>query len=239
MQIDPTLTTTALLLTLAHLAGDYPFQTNWMVANKARVQGMAAHMVVVFAMTLLALKGQIVPALVITGAHLLIDLLKTHALPKTLWAYLMDQALHIATIAIMLLYWPNLASGWGALPPEALYTLAATSGLILSVWFGGPIIGSLMAQFEDAKGESLPRAGLVIGKLERALIFPLVLAGEPAGIGFLIAAKSVLRFDTASKDQKASEYVIIGTLASFAWAIFISFATLGLLRFLEIDTAFS
>ena len=75
----------------------------------------------------------------------------------------------------------------------------------------------------------------MIGLLERALIFLMVLAGQPAGIGFLIAAKSVLRFDTASKDQRASEYVIIGTLASFGWALLVSFATLSLITFYGMD----
>ena len=49
---------------------------------------------------------------------------------------------------------------------------------------------------------------------------PLILTGQAAGIGFLIAAKSVLRFSDTKDDRKISEYVIIGTLASVAWAIF-------------------
>ena len=52
---------------------------------------------------------------------------------------------------------------------------------------------------------------------------------QAAGIGFLIAAKSVLRFETTSKDQKAGEYVIIGTLASFGWALLFGYATRALL----------
>ena len=61
----------------------------------------------------------------------------------------------------------------------------------------------------------------MIGLLERGLIYLMFIAGQPAGIGFLIAAKSILRFDAASNNAKA-EYVIIGTLASFSWAIAIS-----------------
>jgi hypothetical protein len=53
----------------------------------------------------------------------------------------------------------------------------------------------------------------------------MVMIGEPADIGFLIAAKSILRFDTVKKNQKISEYVIIGTLASFGWALIAAFAT--------------
>ena len=74
----------------------------------------------------------------------------------------------------------------------------------------------------DAAGAALfeaERTGRQIGLLERGLIFALILGGQPLGVGFLIAAKSVLRFGTASRDQRSAEYVIIGTLASFGWAI--------------------
>jgi hypothetical protein len=64
------------------------------------------------------------------------------------------------------------------------------------------------------------------------LIFLLVLTGQAAGIGFLIAAKSVLRFGAVKDEGKLSEYVIIGTLASFGWAIAASAATIWMLNLL-------
>ena len=67
---------------------------------------------------------------------------------------------------------------------------------------------------------------------ERGLIFLLLMVGQPTGVGFLIAAKSVLRFDTTAKDQSAGEYVIIGTLASFGWALLCAYGTLALLAHL-------
>ena len=68
-----------------------------------------------------------------------------------------------------------------------------------------------------------------IGYLERGLIFLVVLGGMAEGIGFLIAAKSVLRFGTVREEAKLSEYVSIGTLASFARALVAAFGTLALL----------
>ena len=52
-----------------------------------------------------------------------------------------------------------------------------------------------------------------------------MLADQPDAIGFLIAAKSILRFNELARDsdRRASEYVIIGTLASFAWALAAAF----------------
>lgn len=64
----------------------------------------------------------------------------------------------------------------------------------------------------------------MIGNLERALIFLLIFIGYPAGIGFLVAAKSILRFEEAKK-QKLAEYVLIGTLLSFSMAIAITVIT--------------
>ena len=100
------------------------------------------------------------------------------------------------------------------------------AGAILATRTGGFAVGLLMAPWA---GVDLPRGlangGLLIGILERGLIFLLVMVDQAAGIGFLIAAKSVLRFETTSKDQRAGEYVIIGTLASFGWALLFAYAT--------------
>ena len=77
--------------------------------------------------------------------------------------------------------------------------------------------------------DGLPRGGRTIGYLERLLIFLLVMAGQFSAIGFLVTAKSILRFGTVSNDREATEYVIIGTLASFGWAIALAMATDSLL----------
>lgn len=74
--------------------------------------------------------------------------------------------------------------------------------------------------------------GKWIGLLERTLIFVLILAGEFQAIGFLIAAKSILRFQY-SKERSHSETVIIGTLASFGWAIVVPWRTLQAIRLLQ------
>ena len=69
------------------------------------------------------------------------------------------------------------------------------------------------------RNNGLRDGGRQIGLLERGLISALLLLDHPLGVGFLIAAKSILRFGTATRDQRTAEYVIIGTLASFGWAI--------------------
>ena len=224
-------TLTALLL--AHVLADFVFQTNWMVAHKRRPLVMAAHILVV-AVLAVAITGSLHPVLLaLTLAHLGIDLVKTFARPRGLAPFVLDQAAHLGTIALATGAAPSLwQSGiWAAITPLPAL-MALTAGLILATRAGGMAVGMLMAPWAASTPEGLKGGGKAIGILERGLIFLMILTGQAAGIGFLIAAKSVLRFGTVADDRKVSEYVIIGTLASFGWAIAMAFATLALLSLL-------
>ena len=81
---------------------------------------------------------------------------------------------------------------------------------------------SRLDEFDAGQGNQ--GGGSLIGQLERALIFAFVLVGYLEGIGFLVAAKSILRFKN-TEEQKMAEYVLIGTLMSFALAIALASAT--------------
>jgi hypothetical protein len=63
---------------------------------------------------------------------------------------------------------------------------------------------------------TLARAGARIGVLERLLVLTLVLLDQLTAVGFLLAAKSVLRFGDLreTRDRKLTEYVLLGTLLS-------------------------
>lgn len=75
---------------------------------------------------------------------------------------------------------------------------------------------------QNSDRDSLASAGFWIGVLERFLIVTFILIHEYSAIGLLIAAKSLLRF--GDKDEvhprKQSEYILIGTLLSFCFALF-------------------
>lgn len=62
-------------------------------------------------------------------------------------------------------------------------------------------------------------SGKLIGYLERCLILIFVVLSQYEAIGFLIAAKSILRFGEASSGTEKSEYVLAGTLLSLAFAL--------------------
>ncbi len=226
-------TFTALLL--AHALADFVLQTGWMVERKREPQIFLLHGVIVLITAQAALGTVTAWELVaLATAHLIIDAIKTYALPGGLWPFLTDQAAHIATLITLTLMAPNLWSMgiWSDISwLPGLFALLA--GVIITTRAGGFAIGFLMSPWSTHElPAGLPNGGALIGTLERSLIFLLVMVGQPAGIGFLIAAKSVLRFDTTSQNQSAGEYVIIGTLASFGWALTASYATLALMRHL-------
>lgn len=88
---------------------------------------------------------------------------------------------------------------------------------------------------QDATGQlglGLPGAGQLIGRLERVLILTFVLLGRWEAIGFLLTAKSILRFPELSSNAQLQathphatpspltpEYVIAGTLLSMGGAV--------------------
>lgn len=75
----------------------------------------------------------------------------------------------------------------------------------------------------NVEEQGLNQAGQWIGYMERILVLTFVILGYWEAIGFLLAAKSIFRYGDLkeNKDIRMTEYVLIGTLASFSWAILI------------------
>lgn len=77
----------------------------------------------------------------------------------------------------------------------------------------------------DNKNENmgLLSAGAWIGYIERCLAISFIFMGQFSGIGFLVATKTIFRFGdlTKNKDMKLTEYMMLGTLLSYAIALFI------------------
>ncbi|WP_449253187.1 DUF3307 domain-containing protein [Brevundimonas naejangsanensis] len=225
---------TLVALTFAHLAADFVLQTDRLVTLKTKASGMALHIAIVVVLAALAL-GTLDPIMlgILGVTHLAMDAAKTHWMGKSLAAFIADQAVHLAVILGLAVYLPQTAAqgAWGALeaPQQLLYygTLAVLSGLVLSMWVGGIVIGMLMdplaVTFTNAR-KGIPNGGRYIGWLERGLTFTFFMIGHPEGVGFLLAAKSVLRFGDiqSSHEREHTEYVIIGTMLSFGWALVVA-----------------
>ncbi|MFO1175406.1 MAG: DUF3307 domain-containing protein [Paracoccaceae bacterium] len=222
-------------LILAHALADFLFHIRWVSDTHPRPVPLLLHGLVVLATANLCL-GSASPWLAALAlAHLATDLGRAlwqrQTRQRGLTPFLVEQMTHLLPIAALSVWRPGLwvAGLWAGIASlPALMALAA--GLILTLRGGAVAVGLLMEPWAEATPRGLLNGGRVIGTLERGLIFLLILGGQPSGIGFLIAAKSVLRFGTVGDDRAISEYVIIGTLASFAWAILISFLTVFLLH---------
>ncbi|MBM9614504.1 DUF3307 domain-containing protein [Desulfobulbus rhabdoformis] len=157
--------------------------------------------------------------------------------------FFFDQALHLL---VLILLWSLLRSDSGSLfaynswsllwGSDYSKALILVTGLALGVCAVGVVLKMQMAQLASAlpniSSRGLPRGGKTIGTLERLLVFLFVLAGRPEGIGFVVAAKSVFRIgdltNRAERDQ--AEYIMIGTLRSFTYALVFAFTTQWLIR---------
>ena len=110
-------------------------------------------------------------------------------------------------------------------PPGWYVFLLIVSGGYITVEWGCTWVERAIQPFTShvsfgAAEEGLPNGGRMIGRLERLLIYLFVLIGAPTAIGFLVTAKSILRFGEIKdrESRRLAEYIIIGTLMSFGFA---------------------
>ncbi len=247
--------TVQLLATLlaAHFLGDFILQTAEDALNKRRPLVLLKHSAIHAGLAYL-LAGQwqcwLIPVCTAIS-HAAIDYAKTWS-RDTAVSFVVDQTTHIGAIVAAVLFiehYPHIVNAaqtvwWWPFGSAYAAVMVHVAGLIAAVNAGSFLLARFVAPYlnelqtkrnsDDQASPRSPRgltnAGSVIGKLERLLVFVLVLAGQPGGIAFLIAAKSIFRFGELkeAENRMESEYIIIGTLASFAYGIAVSYATAGL-----------
>lgn len=212
------------VLLAAHFIADFLFQPDSLVDKKSNLFYLIIHAGTHAFVSYLLLQNWtewLVPLLVFIF-HYVIDYTKQIKTGGTDSAKVMviDQTLHIVSLLLIVMFanftLPIIVfTGIGY---KAIIVLAAFS---LIVPGSGHFIGRYMKEIfkeNDMPTEGLKNGGKLIGQLERMLVLILILIGQPLGIGFLVAAKSILRFEE-SKVHLTAEYVIIGTLLSITLAI--------------------
>ncbi|HPF34428.1 MAG TPA: hypothetical protein P5571_00300 [Candidatus Krumholzibacteria bacterium] len=91
--------------------------------------------------------------------------------------------------------------------------------LVVSSTLGRVLVRRLVRDLPGAPRDAgTGRAGALVGVLERLLIIAMILVGEWAVIGFVIAAKSIARFDEL-KDKNFTDYYLAGTFGSLLVAV--------------------
>ena len=223
----------------AQLLGDFIFQTRWMVKHKGHVGVLLLHVAIMTIASGLLMGAFHWPILLaIFLAHLSMDAINVYRMKDSLVPFLIDQFVHLAVLVGLAGLFPDAATGgWWAIGLKVglsdwyFASLCFLSGLILVVPAGGILIGKAINPLMDEIGgddiAGLRKGGQYIGWLERSLAMLLLLINQPAGIGFLITAKSILRFGEIkdASQRKVAEYIIIGTFLSFGWALLMSTLT--------------
>ena len=227
-----------ILQLLAHLVSDFYLQTENSCKSKAdnafKSRHLYIHALITFGCAwLFSLSvGFWWAAVLIAVLHLVIDGLKS-VCKNLKGAFFIDQLLHLAVIVAVVITFNNI--GEISLPiwlPETkvLLWIVAFSFCLRPANF---IIQNIFKEAkisipDNGKEQSLPNAGRVIGNVERMLTLVFVMLGQYEAIGFLLAAKSLLRF--RETDTVKSEYVLVGTLLSFGIAILSGVAVVLILK---------
>jgi hypothetical protein len=228
----------ALQLLLAHIITDFALQSEELITQKqqkkARAPFLYVHASIAGILTYLIVQDWnmwLIP-IIISVSHFFIDLWKLHQKSDSLGYFLVDQLLHLL---VLLGAWLYLTENISEIIPfiASIFTspkiLTLILGYLLVIFPIGFIIGKATQRWqEEIAGDegafpSLKKAGRYIGIFERILVLTFILTNNFSAIGFLIAAKSILRFSDKAKSgaRKQTEYVLIGTLMSFSLTIIV------------------
>lgn len=222
-----------ILQIIAHLLTDYTFQTDKKAKEKNR-EGFKSkflkwHVLVAFFISLI-LSFQvtfILGAAAIALTHWFIDGIKIYINKNKFlgrFAYFIDQLLHLFFIVTIVFLFDRFFE----LNPVVNIAfnskyLVMIAGFLFCTKPANIFIKEIFKFYNISirkNGEpdnELPNAGKLIGIIERLLILVFILINQFEAVGFLIAAKSLLRF--RDNESLKTEYVLIGTMLSFASAL--------------------
>ena len=224
-----------LRLIVAHLIADFLFQGDSLIGQRFEKKWKSGWLYMhgalagVLAYTLAGFWNATWLPFVIFISHVLRDGLKSKG-EDTARFFLLD---HLGHLIIIFGCWILLIHG--SLSHIVTFLASRTSDVrfwtiilsyIIGIWPAGVLIGKITKPWrheitKETPSHGLERAGLWIGRLERILILTFVLLKHFEAIGFLIAAKSILRFGEVRTPncRKEAEYILIGTMISFVIAI--------------------
>lgn len=219
-------------LILAHLIGDFLLQPKSWVREKGKKKIASPKLylhVLIHGLLIFLLLWDLnywLLVLLLMFSHWVIDVVKVYLQKanNNVSSFFLDQALHVAVIAILWIVFFEPEFNLTALYENKSIWIYSLALLFITV-VSGIMVQVLMSNwsksiYASADG-SLNNAGKYIGILERIFVFIFVVTGNWEGIGFLLAAKSVFRFGDLkeSKSRQLTEYILIGTLLSFGIAI--------------------
>lgn len=235
-----------LRLIVAHLIADFLFQKDSWVEQRFEKKWRSGWLYVhgvfagILAYTCAGFWNAIWLPFVIFISHVFRDGLKSKG-EDTARFFLLDQAGHLIIIlgCWILLIHGNISEivAFLALKTSNVGFWAIILSYIAVIWPAGIWIGKITKpwreEIKETPSQGLEKAGLWIGRLERILILTFVLLKHFEAIGFLIAAKSILRFSEVRTPsyRKEAEYILVGTMISFVIAILLGIFTSWMLQY--------
>lgn len=218
-----------LLQFIAHLCLDYFFQTDKLAMQKNTIGFKSSflywHTLACFALSwLFSLQVSFVfAAAIIALSHFLMDGFKRHLNNSGYfgrYAFFIDQAIHLAVLTIVVI----LFDKWNGINPSIEVSinfkyLLIITGYLVCLKPANIFIREVFkaTEIQVSSDNEMPNAGKVIGVLERILTLTFILVSQYSAVGFLIAAKSILRY--GNNETLKTEYVLIGTMLSFGIAV--------------------
>ena len=218
-----------ILQVIAHVMSDYFFQTDASSKEKNengfKSKFLLKHTLITFicAWVLSFDINFFFCALAISILHYSIDGLKK-SLNTSRFAFFIDQILHLLVIVFFVWIFNRYFESntiWNV--PLSIKWLAIILGYLIcikptNIFIRETLVIGKIESISDTSAE-LKNAGKLIGILERILVLTFVIIGKLEVVGFLIAAKSILRYKDT--DTIKTEYVLIGTMLSFGIAMMI------------------
>ena len=214
-------------LLIVHLVGDFYLQSDRTCAEKInlgfRSKYLYGHGLLIFILSWVALWSWEFwwLALIVGLTHILIDGIKSKY-GNNLKNFIIDQLAHISVLAVVT--WILLRYfGWEQfdyIPINRMFVLVVLAFIICAKpanIFIKTVLQTYSIDNQSKEENSQFKAGSLIGTIERWLILVFVMLEQFEAVGFLLAAKSIIRF----KDTETSktEYVLAGTLISVAVAV--------------------
>lgn len=214
-------------LLLAHILTDFIFQTDNLVIQKRhnRISPIIHSVMAGLLAYLLVAQWPSHEIFWVTAiSHYIIDFWKINQKKDNFKIFLIDQGLHGLVILFLSIWLTkdiseinlNVFSEKNILYVTAFILVTKPYSVIIKKFTQK---WQLEAQ-EEAGSDNLEQAGEYIGIFERILVLLFLIFQQYPAIGFLITAKSILRFSSNNKEpRKQTEYILIGTFLSFTLTI--------------------
>lgn len=230
-----------IILLIGHMIADFFLQSSNMAENKKKdTKVLLAHssiyLLVFVVINFLFLQSlfAIYATLIISIAHLIIDLIRTKIDNKfkdyrvRFSTFLIDQIFHLTTI-IVTYYSLNLSLKVNSIYSNCESYPNFNNILMFSLLF--VVLLQPAAVFvkkififlfkEETNNTSENNAGSIIGKLERIITAILLLCNQYGAIGLVLTAKSIARFKQL-EDRDFAEKYLIGTLLSLSISLILT-----------------